>query len=329
DLVAAGLLGRPGESPEPEVDGFATAPPSEPSPAATITAPATLAPIPGVASPRAAAASPPPAPSLQPIASSPVASTPGATAPAPVATPAALSPRVGAVPRASAPPVGAVPRASAPPVAPRFPHISPARPAPAAAPARALGTLADAYVASTSPGEADEVSTTAGPSVVRESTVEVVLTTVRPMIRQVLRWSVVGLLLGLLFAALLPLALRYRMFPVKSASMTPALHSGDLMLVRPVQANKVRIGDVVAMRDPSDGGIVPGRVRSLRTSAGSLHIQTQTDRTRSVRLWTVPASGSLEVVKYRVSKLGTVVSWLPSRANRWVPYGLPGVVFLL
>ena len=149
------------------------------------------------------------------------------------------------------------------------------------------------------------------------------------MLRQALRWSVVGLLLGLLFAALLPLALRYRMFPVKSASMTPALHSGDLMLVRPVQANKVRIGDVVAMRDPSDGGIVPGRVRSLRTSAGSLHIQTQTDRTRSVRLWTVPASGSLEVVKYRVSKLGTVVSWLPSRANRWVPYGLPGVVFLL
>lgn len=249
-------------------------------------------------------------------------------APPPAASTAASPATAMAAAPAPAPP-SAPPPVPARPTAPA-PTRAPARAQPVApAPARAPGSLADAYVASPPPDEPDDVASAAPTSLPSPSAAWLLWATVRPMIRQILRWSVVGLLLGLLFAALLPLAFRYRMFPVKSASMAPALHSGDLMLVRPIPANKVRVGDVVAMRDPTDGRVVAGRVRSLRPSAAALHIQTETDASRSIRLWTVPLGGSLEVVRYRVAKLGSAISWLPAKATRWIPYGLPGVVFVV
>jgi signal peptidase len=157
----------------------------------------------------------------------------------------------------------------------------------------------------------------------------VVWSNVFPAMRQGLRWVKVGLLLGLLLAASLPLALRYRTFPVTSASMAPALHSGDLMFVRAVGADKVRVGDVVAFRQASDGRVVAGRVKAVESSSGMVHVETETDASRTIRRWTVPAGGSIDLVRYRVSLLGRALKRLPPDAMRWVPYGLPGVVFVV
>jgi hypothetical protein len=154
-------------------------------------------------------------------------------------------------------------------------------------------------------------------------------TTVYPAIRQGLRWVKVGLLLGLLLSASLPLALRYRTFPVTSADMAPALRTGDLMLVRPVAADKIRAGDVVAFRDGARGPVVPVRVKAVDGSFGVIHIETETSATRSVHRWTVARNGSVDLVRYRVSLLGKAISPLPANAMKWVPYGLPGVVFIV
>ena len=149
-----------------------------------------------------------------------------------------------------------------------------------------------------------------------------------PRTRTATRWAVLGTLVGLLVAASFPVAFRYRSFAVTSNRMEPFLHRGDLMLARPVQASRLRLGDVVALVDRTNGQIGPTRVRVLGRSAGLLHIETATDRAHSVAHWTLPLDAKVPVVSHRITFIGAIVSRLPHAARTFVPFGLPVLVLL-
>jgi signal peptidase I len=149
-----------------------------------------------------------------------------------------------------------------------------------------------------------------------------------PRIRQVIRSSVAWTLFALLLAASVPAAFRYQAFAVPSRSMSPFLHAGDLMLTHSVPASRLRVGDVIAMRDPASDQVLATRVRVLGRASGALHLETSTDSTRAVQHWTVPLAGKVNIVSYRVSFLGAFASRLPGAADRFLPYVLPAMVLM-
>lgn len=55
--------------------------------------------------------------------------------------------------------------------------------------------------------------------------------------------------------------------------MRPTLEPGDRLLCRRVRAGRVRIGDLVAVRDPRDGRLLVKRVRAIDAETGALTIE--------------------------------------------------------
>ena len=92
-------------------------------------------------------------------------------------------------------------------------------------------------------------------------------------------WTVLGFAVTIAVVAVAaPVALGWRPLAVLSGSMTPTLRTGDEVIVRPVRAESLRIGDVVTFPDPSrDGVLVTHRVRALRIVDGTAHVTTRGD----------------------------------------------------
>jgi signal peptidase I len=122
-----------------------------------------------------------------------------------------------------------------------------------------------------------------------------------------LAWATLGGGAALGVAVAGPIALGWRPLVVLSGSMTPALHTGDEIVVKPVAPVALRVGDVVTFDDASRGHVlVTHRVRDVRVVGPTVHVVTRGDANDGVELWSVAAGGRVGRVAYRVPKLGYV-----------------------
>jgi signal peptidase I len=104
-----------------------------------------------------------------------------------------------------------------------------------------------------------------------------------------------------------PIALGWRPLAVLSGSMTPTLRTGDEIIVRPITAVALRVGDVVTFHDPSRGHeLVTHRVRDVRVTGTTVHVVTRGDANSGSERWSVRAGGEVGRVAYRIPKLGYV-----------------------
>lgn len=120
-------------------------------------------------------------------------------------------------------------------------------------------------------------------------------------------WVAFGLLTGLVAAPTLPLAFGMRSLVVLSGSMEPALHVGDVTIVRRIRPAQAHVGDVITFSAPSTGRLTTHRVRAVRPTAGRYAFVTKGDANNAVERWTVPPGADLSRAIFRIPMIGRVV----------------------
>jgi signal peptidase len=121
-------------------------------------------------------------------------------------------------------------------------------------------------------------------------------------------YVVAGLVAGLILALTAPLPFGYRTLTVLSGSMEPAIHTGDAVITQGIRPLEARVGDVVTFRDPERAGrLITHRVRSLRVQSGLATVTTKGDANNVTESWTVPETGTIGRVVYRVPHAGRLL----------------------
>jgi signal peptidase I len=136
-------------------------------------------------------------------------------------------------------------------------------------------------------------------------------------LRAFLTWAVAGFVLAVLLAAALPQALGSTSMVVRSGSMTPAIRTGDIVVVRPIAPTEAAIGDIVTFKDPAGSDrLLVHRVRAISRVGDDVEVITRGDANTTQERWKVPADGTIGTVVYRVPALGFAVAWIGSPAGR-------------
>ena len=123
------------------------------------------------------------------------------------------------------------------------------------------------------------------------------------------------LLLGLAVLALLsvtlgPRLLHYRTATMLSASMSPGIRSGDVIIDTPLALSDVRVGQVITYHIPvDDHRVISHRVIEVQhPGPGILNVRTKGDANSAADPWTASLTGgTVWQVRTVVPKAGTVI----------------------
>lgn len=130
-------------------------------------------------------------------------------------------------------------------------------------------------------------------------------------------WAVSAFVLTVLLAAVLPLAFGARSMIVRSGSMTPAIRTGDVVVVKPIAPTEAEVGEIVTFQEPNgSGNLLVHRVRAISREGDAFAVVTQGDANSTQERWKVPSDGTIGTVAYRVPMLGFASRWIGSPAGR-------------
>lgn len=129
-------------------------------------------------------------------------------------------------------------------------------------------------------------------------------------LRTLAAWAALGGAFGLVLLCLAHPVFGLRSFTVMSGSMEPAIHTGDLVVNRPIAASDARIGDVITFHPPTGPDRSTHRVHSMIARGDSVVFETKGDANTSVDSWKIGRDGRIGRVVLRVRRLGWVVAWL-------------------
>lgn len=136
-------------------------------------------------------------------------------------------------------------------------------------------------------------------------------------LRAFLTWTAASFVLAVLLAAALPMALGGTSMVVRSGSMTPAIRTGDVVVVRPIAPAEAEVGDIVTFKDPAGSDrLLVHRVRAISRTGDQVEVITKGDANTTQERWRVAADGTIGTVAYRVPALGFAVGWIGSPAGR-------------
>jgi signal peptidase len=120
-----------------------------------------------------------------------------------------------------------------------------------------------------------------------------------------------GAALIALGAMAIALALGYRPLVVRSGSMEPEIHTGDVVLSKLVSPATVEVGNVVTFRDPGrDDVLITHRVIGMTQRGTEFSFVTKGDANTGVERWSVADDGTVGRVAARLPKLGYFVASL-------------------
>lgn len=147
---------------------------------------------------------------------------------------------------------------------------------------------------------------------------------------RILLFVVAGFAVGIAAAATVPILFGFQGFAVLSGSMEPAIGTGDVVVVRKIAPLDARPGDVVTFRSPEDPAkIITHRVVRMKASGGSVGFVTKGDANTGTEPWTVPETGTIGKVEYRIPKLGYITNRIGSRLGRVAFLILPALILAL
>jgi signal peptidase len=130
-------------------------------------------------------------------------------------------------------------------------------------------------------------------------------------------WAAASFVLVVLLSAALPLAVGGTSMVVRSGSMTPAIRTGDVVVVRPIAPTEAEVGDIVTFKDPTGSGrLLVHRVRAISQAGSEVEVITKGDANTTQERWKVAADGTIGTVAYRLPALGFAVGWIGSPAGR-------------
>lgn len=126
-------------------------------------------------------------------------------------------------------------------------------------------------------------------------------------------WMVAAALATLLVALLASFALGYRSMTVMSGSMEPAIRPGDVVVNRRIQPLEARVGDVITFREPGSRRFITHRVRRITARGSRVTFVTKGDANTGTERWSVPASGEIGRVRFRLPGVGYALFWTHGR----------------
>jgi signal peptidase I len=109
----------------------------------------------------------------------------------------------------------------------------------------------------------------------------------------------------------------YRPVAVYSGSMVPSLRVGSLAVDRPIDAQKVRVGDVITFSDPYvDGRLVTHRVVAIISTKQGPAYRTKGDANPDRDPWTIRLTGEVGRVSFSIPFAGYALVYAHTREVR-------------
>lgn len=132
-------------------------------------------------------------------------------------------------------------------------------------------------------------------------------------------WAVLVLAL-VIIVSIVPGIVGYRPLSIRGTSMEPALHDGDALLVKLVDAAEVKVGDIVALEHYSGKWVVHRVVRIEPLPQGDFLFQSKGDANQSPEWQEVDAEKKVAVVCVRIPSFGLILEFIKT---------IPGLVVLV
>jgi signal peptidase len=116
---------------------------------------------------------------------------------------------------------------------------------------------------------------------------------------------------------------------VYGGSMEPAIKLGSLAVIRPVEPQDVRVGDVITFRSSTESNTVTThRVIEVANNDGSLVFHTQGDANEDPDPYTVPAENVLGRVWMSVPYAGYFTDFVRSPLGLGLLIGIPAAIII-
>jgi len=111
-------------------------------------------------------------------------------------------------------------------------------------------------------------------------------------------------LLGLLLAVAVPKFFGYDSFVIYSGSMEPTVKTGSLLVVKPVAAENLQVGDVIVFRSPGNHATITHRIAGIREENGQRIFTTKGDASSNPDPREVRLQGQVGKMAYTIPYLG-------------------------
>ncbi len=115
---------------------------------------------------------------------------------------------------------------------------------------------------------------------------------------------------------------------VMSGSMAPAIRPGDVVIDQRIRPTQARVGDIVTFTSPGEKKLITHRigVAPLLRIARVASFVTRGDAANGVQKWSIPASGSIGLVRTKVPKLGYAMWWVRTPFGRLACLVIPAII---
>jgi signal peptidase len=124
-----------------------------------------------------------------------------------------------------------------------------------------------------------------------------------------------------------PRLLPYRAYAIDSGSMAPTLPVGSEAILRPVQAERLRVGDVITFKRPDNKReLVTHRIVRIERKGGVRLLVTKGDANALPDAWRVRASGTGWRYAFRIPYAGYLVQGLTLPIARLALLALIGLL---
>lgn len=129
-----------------------------------------------------------------------------------------------------------------------------------------------------------------------------------------------------LLVTLGPLLGPYKVLTVYSGSMEPTIHTGAVIVVLPVAARDVGVGDIITFQKPSGGGgLVTHRVVAMEGTGADRSFITKGDANAASDGWRVPANGNGYRYWFGIPGVGFALAWIQSPLGRVLFLLIPAI----
>ena len=150
---------------------------------------------------------------------------------------------------------------------------------------------------------------------------------------KIAEWLIFSIILSALMivaSPYLPTKNLFTSFIVTSGSMSPAIKSGSVALVLPIDPVLVREKDIIAFYSPEDKSkTILHRVERIKVLQGNRLYLTKGDNNREADKWEVPASMVRGLWFFSIPYLGFLASAIRTPAGFLVFIGLPGLLLII
>ena len=122
--------------------------------------------------------------------------------------------------------------------------------------------------------------------------------------------------------------LGFRVFNVISGSMEPTYSVGDLVYVKEVPAEEIKVGDPITFVLNEQLTVATHRVERIEQKEGELYFYTKGDANKDADKSPVHNKNVVGVVKFSIPLLGYVSDFVQNPPGMYIAIGL-GVVFII